>query len=105
VTSFSQLSREAAEELGALTWRLSRALETVTGCVKTYAMQFSEAEGFSHLHVHLVPRSADHPADALGPEVFTLMTDDPHEWLPEAERDSVALAVRAALESGGGPAS
>lgn len=50
--------------------------------------------------MHLVPRLADHPADAIGPEVFILMTEDPQQWLPEAERDSVALAVRGALELG-----
>jgi diadenosine tetraphosphate (Ap4A) HIT family hydrolase len=101
VTSFAQLSPQACAELGVLTQQLSRALERVTGCVKTYLMQFSEAEGFSHLHVHLVPRLPDHPVHALGPEVFSLMTEDRREWLPEATRDSVALAVRAALDRAG----
>src|SRR3954452_7414092 len=48
VTAFTQLSPEAADELGGLVRRLSLALEQVSGCVKTYLMQFSEAEGFSH---------------------------------------------------------
>lgn len=78
--------------------RLSNALRTVTGCEKTYMMQFSEAEGFSHLHVHLVPRLTDHPAEATGPNVFTYMADDQTEWLPESERDSLARAIRAALD-------
>lgn len=98
VTSFAELSQEAAGELGVLLHRLSGVLETVTGCVKTYMMQFSEAEGYSHLHVHLVPRLQDHPAKALGPEVFAYMTDDQTEWLPESERDSLARALRAALD-------
>lgn len=98
VTSFAHVSQEAAGELGVLLHRLSRALETVTGCVKTYLMQFSEAEGYAHLHVHLVPRLPDHPAEAMGPGVFAYMTDDQTEWLPESERDSLALALRAALE-------
>ena len=96
-TSFTDLSRQAAGELGLLLHDLSGALETVTGCVKTYMMQFSEAEGYAHLHVHLVPRLPGHPAEAIGPGVFTYMTDDQTEWLPESERDSVARAVRAAL--------
>jgi diadenosine tetraphosphate (Ap4A) HIT family hydrolase len=77
--------------------RLSTALETVTGCVKTYLMQFSEAEGFSHLHLHLVPRLLDHPEDARGPRVFAYLTDDQAQWLPTTERDTIALYVRAAL--------
>lgn len=49
---------------------MSKALDQVTGCVKTYLMQFSEAEGYSHLHLHLVPRMPDHPEHARGPSVF-----------------------------------
>ena len=97
VTSFTQLAPEAADELGGLVARLSGALEHVTGCVKTYLMQFSEAEGFSHLHLHLVPRGPDHPEEARGPRVFTYLTDDPARALSDDERDTVALALRAEL--------
>jgi diadenosine tetraphosphate (Ap4A) HIT family hydrolase len=97
IASFTELSPEAADELGGLVRRLGTALETVTGCVKTYLMQFSEAEGFSHLHLHLVPRLPDHPEDARGPRVFAYMTDDQDRWLPETERDTIALAVREAF--------
>ena len=97
LTAFTELTPAAADELGGLLHRLSTALEQVTGCVKTYLMQFSEAEGFSHLHVHVVPRMPDHPADARGPKVFTFLDDDPARWLPEARRDGIALALRAAL--------
>lgn len=49
---------------------MSKALDQVTGCVKTYLMQFFEAEGYSHLRLHLVPRMPDHPEHARGPSVF-----------------------------------
>jgi diadenosine tetraphosphate (Ap4A) HIT family hydrolase len=97
VTSFTELTPAAADELGGLVRRLSGALETVTGCVKTYLMQFSEAEGFSHLHLHLVPRSPDHPVEARGPRVFTYLGGDREGWLTEGEQDRIALAVTAAL--------
>ena len=98
VTSFTQLAPAAAAELGGLVLGLSAALEAVTGCEKTYLMQFSEAEGFSHLHLHLVPRIPNHPEHALGPKVFAYLSDDESRWLPTAERDRLALALRAALE-------
>ena len=98
VLSFTDLSPAEADELGGLVRRMSIALERVTGSVKTYLMQFSEADGFSHLHLHLVPRLAEHPAEARGPAVFALMATDEDGWLPEAERDEVALALRAAFE-------
>ena len=97
VTAFTDLSADAADELGGLVRRLSLALESVTGCIKTYLMQFSEAEGFSHLHLHLVPRLPDHPADAIGPRVFSYLTEDESRWLTDDARDEVALAVRAAF--------
>jgi diadenosine tetraphosphate (Ap4A) HIT family hydrolase len=60
-------------------------------------MQFSEADGFSHLHLHVVPRMADQPDLARGPRVFTYLAEDSAQWPPEAERDDLARSVRAAL--------
>ena len=97
VLSFTELTPEAADELGGLVRRLGIALEAVTGCLKTYLMQFSEADGFSHLHFHLVPRLPDHPEDALGPRAFGFLTEDRTRWLPATERDTIARSLRAAL--------
>ncbi len=33
-------------------------------------MLYAEAEGFAHLHVHLVPRMPDQPEERRGPAVF-----------------------------------
>lgn len=98
VDALADLVPEAAAELGSLVRRLSTALEAVTGCVKTYLMQFSEAVGFSHLHLHLVPRSPDHPDELRGPRVFGYLSDDEDAWLAECERDRVAMALRRALD-------
>lgn len=97
ITSFTELAPAAADELGGLVRRLGIALEAVTGCVKTYLMQFSEAEGFSHLHLHLVPRLPNQPLHTRGPRVFAYLTDDQAQWLPETERDTIGLSLRAAL--------
>ena len=95
VTTFTELSEPAAGELGAVVRRMSAALETVTGCVKTYLMQFSEAEGFSHLHLHLVPRMADQPEEVHGPRIFAYLGADESSRVPAAEQDRLALALRA----------
>lgn len=96
VTSYTELTTSAADELGGLVRRLGLALEAVTGCVRTYLMQFSEAEGYSHLHFHLVPRMRDLPREAHGPGIFAYMVDDEQQWLPTAQRDEMALALREA---------
>jgi diadenosine tetraphosphate (Ap4A) HIT family hydrolase len=99
VLSFTDLTPAAADELGGLVRRLSQALEQVTGCAKTYLMQFSEAEGYSHLHLHLVPRMPDQPEDARGPRVFAYLNADGSEGVSAAERDEIALALRAAYDA------
>lgn len=95
VSAMHELTTTESEELGLLLRRASIALQAVTGCEKTYVMLFAEAEGFSHLHVHVVPRMADLPEDARGPRVFAYLSDDESAWLPEAERDDLALRLRA----------
>jgi diadenosine tetraphosphate (Ap4A) HIT family hydrolase len=99
LAAFTELTPQAAEELGPLVRRLSLALEQVTGCVKTYLMQFSEAEGFSHLHLHLVPRMPDQPDDLRGPRIFGYLTEDQERWLSDDALDDVALRVRAAYDA------
>ncbi|WP_261575209.1 HIT family protein [Frankia gtarii] len=99
VTSPAELTAAEAAELGVLTWRLSRALVEVTGCVKTYVAAFSEADGFEHLHVHVVPRAADLPAADQGPDVFTFLRRSEAEWVPPAEMDDLAIRLAAALDS------
>lgn len=73
VTTIASLTDAEAAVLGLWQVRLSRALQETTGCVKTYVAQFSEREGFSHLHFHIVPRMRDLPDDLRGPNVFGLL--------------------------------
>ena len=41
-----------------------------------------------------VPRMADQPEDLRGPRVFAHLSAPEEQWLPDAERDRVALALR-----------
>jgi len=95
--SLSGLEPAAAAELGPLLAGLTRALEQVTGCVKTYVLLLAEAEGFAHLHLHVVPRMPDQPASERGARVFARLGRPEAERVPAAERDRLALAVGAAV--------
>jgi diadenosine tetraphosphate (Ap4A) HIT family hydrolase len=95
--SLAELGPEAAAELGPLLTDLSRALEQVTGCRKTYFMQFSEAEGYAHLHIHVVPRMADQPETERGARVFARLGVPEAEQVPEADRDRLAGQMREVL--------
>jgi diadenosine tetraphosphate (Ap4A) HIT family hydrolase len=96
--SIADLSDTEAATLGTWQVRLSRALRDVTGCVKTYVVQFAEQEGFSHVHFHVVPRMPDIPNDRRGPAVFQYLNPPPDHRIDEGQRDGLATALQAQLD-------
>ncbi len=98
VTTIAELTDAEAAALGSWQVRLSRALHEVTGCVKTYVMQFSEREGFGHLHFHVVPRMPDLPEEHRGPGVFHHLARPPEQGMDEQQRDDLAARLQARLE-------
>lgn len=93
VTAIADLTDGEAAALGTWQVRLSRALAAVTGCAKTYVAQFAEAEGFSHVHFHVVPRMADLPADRRGPAVFGYLKAPADQVVTERRMDELAAEL------------
>jgi diadenosine tetraphosphate (Ap4A) HIT family hydrolase len=94
ITALTELSDAAAAELGPMLQRLSKALERVVGCVKTYVILLAEAEGFSHVHFHVVPRMADQPDELRGPRIFQMLGLPPGQCVPDDEMDRLGNAIR-----------
>jgi diadenosine tetraphosphate (Ap4A) HIT family hydrolase len=94
VTAVGELTDAEAAGLGTWQVRLSRALQAVTGCTKTYVAQFAEAAGFEHVHFHVVPRMPDLPEELRGPRVFALVTGPEAERVPTSRMDALAAQVR-----------
>ena len=104
VTALDELPPAGHTELGELLGRLSAALRAETGCTKTYVMQFSEADGFAHLHVHLVPRMPDLPDDARGAAVFRYLGPGAEGTrVPDDQRDAIAIRLAARMRPGAAP--
>lgn len=101
VASIAELTDAEAASLGTWQVQLSRALRAVTGCTKTYLMQFAEKEGFAHVHFHVVPRMPDLPDDRRGPAIFGYLGAAEGQRLDEAHQDEIAEAIRAQLEYAG----
>ncbi|MDF3300273.1 HIT family protein [Streptomyces tropicalis] len=101
VTAVHDLTDTEAAALGGWQVRLSRALADLTGCVKTYVVQFAEAEGFAHVHFHIVPRAADLPPEHRGVGVFDLLRRPAEERVTAEQADRIALDLRARI--GGRP--
>ena len=93
VTSIAELTDSEALALGAWQVGLSRALQDVTGCEKTYVAQFAEAEGFSHVHFHIIPRPAGLGRDLRGPRSFRLLGAAGHERVSDEQMDEIAIAL------------
>jgi diadenosine tetraphosphate (Ap4A) HIT family hydrolase len=72
-------------------------LRQVIQCEKTYVALFSEAEGFAHLHFHVIPRRPGLDPAFLGPRVFGLLGGDPAQHVPETARDQIAASLSHAL--------
>jgi diadenosine tetraphosphate (Ap4A) HIT family hydrolase len=88
------LTQDEFAELGELLRSVTPTLRRETGCLKEYVSCYAEAEGFSHIHVHVVPRSADLPFELRGPNVFSLIGPD----VETADREEVVRFCSAARE-------
>jgi diadenosine tetraphosphate (Ap4A) HIT family hydrolase len=98
VVALDELSVEETAGLGPLLRSLTSALRTVTGCAKTYVALFAEAEGYAHVHFHVVPRMADFTGDQRGPKsLHAFLGAQGAEAVPEEEMDRIATALRRQL--------
>jgi diadenosine tetraphosphate (Ap4A) HIT family hydrolase len=98
VLTIAELTDPEAAGLGIWQVRLSRALHAVTGCVKTYVVQFAEAPRFSHVHFHLIPRMPDLPADRRGPKVFEFLTQPAEQAITDRQMDNLAVELTQYLQ-------
>lgn len=97
IEAVAELTPEESAELGSLITLVSQVLQSVTGCLKTYVIQFAEAAGHPHVHVHIVPRMADLPDERRGPRIFGYLGATEPERVPEAAMDALAAQVRTLL--------
>lgn len=97
VTALDELTGAEAAELGPLLSALTAAMRDVLGCSKTYVALFAEAEGFAHVHFHVMPRQPDLDPALRGPRVFGLLGGDPAGHVPDQEMDEVAARIAQAL--------
>lgn len=101
VTSFVELTAAQASAMGPLIVRLSRALTEITGCSKTYVAMFAEAEGFQHLHLHVIPRAPGLAEELRGPRVFAYLHRPEREWVSADQMDGIAARLQPWLRGGG----
>ncbi len=97
VGAIAELTDAEAIELGRLIHRVSAALKEVTGCVKTYVVQFAEALEHPHVHFHIIPRMADQPEDRRSMKIFEYLGVPEEERVREKAMNEIAFKVQTIL--------
>lgn len=85
IEALHELSKEAFQELAEVEYKLVQVMHMDRAVEKEYLMCFAESEGFHHVHIHVVPKPADLPADLRGPRVFGLLAVDEEHVIPAQE--------------------
>ncbi len=101
VEAFADLTEREAATFGPLTRRITRAMTEVLQPVKIYLSLYAEAQGFAHLHVHLIPRYADTPPERRGPRIFDYMRErgaNAHDRVKIAEVECAVAAIHGRLQ-------
>ena len=99
IGSIDELTSSEAVELGTLLRKTSIVLKKIIKCQKTYIMQFSEAEGYNHVHFHVVPRMADLSEEFRSVKIFKLQGVSEKDRVSEERMNEFAIQFRRILES------
>lgn len=100
ITAVDELTDSEAIELGQLIRRTSVALKEVTGCIKTYVIQFAERADHPHVHFHIIPRMRDQPEERHSTRIFGYLGVPEEERVSEDMMNTIAIKVRGILEAG-----
>jgi diadenosine tetraphosphate (Ap4A) HIT family hydrolase len=97
IAAIDEMSQEEAAELGILLSRVSQSLKQVTGCLKTYLLQFAEHPQHPHVHFHVVPRMKDQPESRRGPKIMEYLKVTEAERVDEATMNALGEQIRQSL--------
>ena len=97
LAAIDEMSAAESAELGVLLQQVSASLKQVTGCQKTYVMQFAEHPQHPHVHFHVVPRLNEQPETHRGPRVMKYLQVAEDEYVTEDVMNALSTQIRQAL--------
>ncbi|HWM22842.1 MAG TPA: HIT domain-containing protein [Ilumatobacteraceae bacterium] len=97
ITAVADMTADEAAELGPLLKEVSRAVQAVTDCDKSYVVQFGEHPDHPHVHVHVIPRARDLSPEHRGPGVFSLLGVPEDVAVSERRMNEIAQRLDAEL--------
>jgi len=97
IASLDELTDSEAVELGRLIRNTSSALKEITGCEKTYVLQFAESPQHQHVHFHIIPRMANLPEDCRSTRIFGFLGVPEKDRASEEAMNALSMKVRERL--------
>jgi diadenosine tetraphosphate (Ap4A) HIT family hydrolase len=85
IEALHELTIEEFQELAQIEYKLVQVMHLDPSIQKEYLMCFAEGEGFHHVHIHIVPKAADLPAQLKDPRIFALLHVDENHAIPAHE--------------------
>lgn len=85
IEALHELSREEFQELAEIEYKLVQTMHIDGSVEKEYMMCFAEGEGFQHVHIHIVPKPTDLPAELKGPRIFARLAVDKEQAISTQE--------------------
>ncbi|HLZ56872.1 MAG TPA: HIT family protein [Ktedonosporobacter sp.] len=85
IEALHELTQEEFQELAEIEYKLVQVMHTDSAIQKEYLMCFAEGEGFHHVHIHVVPRPVNLPAELKGPRIFGFLSVDREHAIPADE--------------------
>ena len=99
IEAIDELTQIESLELGDLLRKVSIALKEIVKCSKTYVIQMAEAEGYNHVHFHVIPRMANLSEDYRSINIFKLCVVSERDRVSEELMNKFAIQMRRFLES------
>lgn len=97
IEAVDEMTTDEALELGKMIHQVSLVLKEVTGCLKTYVIQFAEHPEHPHVHFHIIPRMADQPEDHKSTNIFKYLGVAEGEQVSKEEMNRIASRVQSSL--------
>ncbi|MBI5931602.1 MAG: HIT family protein [Chloroflexi bacterium] len=97
IGAIEEMTETESIELGKLIRLVSIVLKELTGCLKTYVVQFAEAPGHNHVHFHIIPRMPNQLDEHRGSGIFKQLGVPEADRVSEAAMNELAEKVRAYL--------
>lgn len=97
VNALHVLRAQEWDELACIQKALVKVLRQTVRSEREYIACFAEQQGFRHIHFHVIAKPHNLPLDARGSRIFSLLTIDKSQAVPEHDLEVLCERLRRGL--------